>query len=177
MLAHAFNICRLDQCNSLLYTLPESQIQKLQRIQNFAARLLTLSPKYNHCDITPILRELHWLPVKYRIIYKTLLLAYKCIHGMDQFIFKNFSKNINLVGISVLPRNFALLLLSHQHNMVSDLSLPASELRNDLPLHVKNPRTLVKLKSFLKTHLFTLAFSFLCFFPCIRLYILFCSCV
>ena len=163
MLAHAFNICRLDQCNSLLYAHPESQIAKLQRIQNSAARLLTLSSKYNH--ITPILRELHWLPVKYRIIYKTLLLAYKCLQGVEQFIIKNFSRNINLVAMSVLPRNFASLLLSHQHNMVSDLSLPASELRDDLPLHVKNPRTLVKFKSFLNTHLFTLAFSFLCFFP------------
>ena len=80
MLVRAFITCRLDQCNSLLYALPESQIAKFQRIQNSAARLVSLSRKFNH--ITPILRELHWLPVKYRIIYKILLLTYKCLHGM-----------------------------------------------------------------------------------------------
>ena len=71
------NITIMDQCNSLLYALPESQIAKLQRIQNSAARLVSLSRKYDH--ITPILHELHWLPVKYRIIYKILLLTYKCL--------------------------------------------------------------------------------------------------
>ena len=62
MLVDAFITCRLGQCNSLLYALPESQTAKLQRIQNSAARLVSLSRKYDH--ITPILHELHWLPVK-----------------------------------------------------------------------------------------------------------------
>ena len=79
MLVHAFITCRLNQCNSLLYGLPESQITKLQRIQNSAAKLVTLSRKYDH--VTPILHELHWLPVKYRIMHKILLLVYKCLHG------------------------------------------------------------------------------------------------
>ena len=47
MLVHAFITCRLDQCNSLLYALPESQITKLQIIQNSAARLVSLTHKYD----------------------------------------------------------------------------------------------------------------------------------
>ena len=78
-LVHAFVTCRLDCCNSLLLSLPDSQIAKLQRIQNSAARLVTRSSLRHH--ITPILRSLHWLPVSERIKFKVLLLTYKCIKG------------------------------------------------------------------------------------------------
>ena len=59
-LIHAFISSRLDYCNSLLYGLPAYQIQKLQRVQNSAARLVFRDSKF--CRITPLLRALHWLP-------------------------------------------------------------------------------------------------------------------
>ena len=58
---HAFVTCRLDYGNALLCGYPESQIKKLQRVQNVAARLISGRRKYDH--ITPVLKELHWLPV------------------------------------------------------------------------------------------------------------------
>ena len=72
-------MCRIISCNSLLYGLPDLQISKLQRIQNSAARLVTRSRTYDH--ITPILQNLHWLPIRSRIDFKILLLTYKCHHG------------------------------------------------------------------------------------------------
>ncbi len=63
---------RLDYCNALLGGCPASSINKLQIVQNAAARVLTRSRKYDH--ITPILQSLHWLPIKFRISYKILLL-------------------------------------------------------------------------------------------------------
>ena len=78
-LVHAFVTCRFDNCNSLFYGLPDKLIAKLQRTQNSSARLVTLTKSRDH--ISPILRDLHWLPVKSRILYKILLLTYKCIHG------------------------------------------------------------------------------------------------
>ena len=71
---------RLDYCNSLLYRINEYLVSQLQRCQNNAARIVSLRRKYDH--ITPILKDLHWLPVEYRINYKILLLAYKAQHGM-----------------------------------------------------------------------------------------------
>ena len=54
---HAFVANRLDYCNGLLYGLPNTELIKLQRVQNAAARLVTSTRKYDH--ITPILRQLH----------------------------------------------------------------------------------------------------------------------
>ena len=55
---HALITSRFDFCNSILYNLPNNQIEGLQRIQNQAARMLKRIPRRNH--ITPVLRELHW---------------------------------------------------------------------------------------------------------------------
>ena len=77
---HAFATSKLDYCNSLLYVLSKSLLRKLQSVQNSAAHIITLSRKYDH--ITPVLTQLHWLPVHFRIVFKILLLVYKCLNGM-----------------------------------------------------------------------------------------------
>jgi hypothetical protein len=70
---------RIDCCNSLLAGISDSLIWRLQLVQNAAARLVTRLRKFDH--VTPTLRDLHWLPVRQRIIYKVALLVYKCLHG------------------------------------------------------------------------------------------------
>ena len=55
--------------------LPQYLLDKVQRVQNAAARLVSCTRKYDR--ITPVLKELHWLPVKQRIIFKILLFTYK----------------------------------------------------------------------------------------------------
>ena len=69
----------IDYCNSILYGLPAKQIAKLQRLQNYAARLIFKIPKFYH--ITPILCTLHWLPLEFRIHYKIIIITFKAIHG------------------------------------------------------------------------------------------------
>ena len=65
ILIHSFITVKLDYCNSLFYGLLEYFIYRLQSIQNSAARLITFT---NECDhITPILKQLHSLPVNQRI--------------------------------------------------------------------------------------------------------------
>ena len=77
-LVQSLVISRLDYCNSLLAGLPASAIKPLQRIQNAAARLVFNLPKFSH--VTPLFRDLHWLPVVARIKFKTIL-AYKAVDG------------------------------------------------------------------------------------------------
>ena len=69
ILVQALVTSRLDNGNALLLGLPQVLIERLQRIQNCAARLITRSRMSEH--ITPVFkRQLHWLPVKYRLRFK-----------------------------------------------------------------------------------------------------------
>ena len=80
-IVHAFLLSRLDNLNSLLYDIPASKkLERLQMVQNNGARLIVKQSRMDH--ITPTLIKLHWLPVKYRIEYKILLLVYKCVTGV-----------------------------------------------------------------------------------------------
>jgi len=67
-IAQAFISCHLDYCNSLLYSISDSLLQRLQSVQNAAARLVTGMRRCDH--ITPVLRQLHWLPVRQRTHFK-----------------------------------------------------------------------------------------------------------
>lgn len=59
---NAFVSSRIDYCDSTLYGLPMIDHEKLQRVQNIAARLITGSSRRDH--ITPVLKNLHCLPVR-----------------------------------------------------------------------------------------------------------------
>ncbi len=80
ILIHAFMTSRLDYCNALLGGCSARLINKLQLVQNAAARVLTRTRKYEH--ISPVLSTLHWLPIKHRIDFKILLMTYKALNGL-----------------------------------------------------------------------------------------------
>ena len=74
-LVSSFVLSRLDYCNSLLAGLPENRLDRLQRVQNNAARLVLGRRGRDHAK--PLLRSLHWLPARARIEYKIFTLCYR----------------------------------------------------------------------------------------------------
>ena len=78
LLANALVSSRLDYCNPLFLLLIDFELRRLQLVQNSLCRVVTHSSKYSH--ITPQLKKLHWLPVKYRIQFKIGLIAYKILN-------------------------------------------------------------------------------------------------
>ncbi len=80
MLIHAFMTSRLNYCNALLGGCSEHLINKLQMVQNAAAKVITRTRMYDH--IRPVLSTLHWLTIKHRIDFKILLITYKALNGL-----------------------------------------------------------------------------------------------
>ena len=79
IMVNSMIMSKLDYCNAILYGLPNCDLGKLNSVQKLAARLITGIRKYDH--ITPLLKPLHWLPVKRRKECKIVLLVFKCLQG------------------------------------------------------------------------------------------------
>ncbi|KAF7249630.1 putative RNA-directed DNA polymerase from transposon BS [Varanus komodoensis] len=77
---HALVTSRLDFCDALYVGLPLKTVQILQLVQNRAARLLTGTGRYVH--MTPVLRQLHWLPIEVRAQFKVSVMTYKALNGL-----------------------------------------------------------------------------------------------
>ena len=78
LVANALVSSRLDYCNSLFRSLSKFNINKLQCIQNSAARIVTNTSRFS--SMSPVLKTLHWLPVEHRSIFKTSTLVYKFLN-------------------------------------------------------------------------------------------------
>ena len=78
-LMHVFITSRLDNCYSLLINVPASILHNLQRVQNTAVRIIMRRNKRD--SISAILKQLHWLPVKQRVMFKVHCITHKCVYG------------------------------------------------------------------------------------------------
>ena len=153
-------IAHLDYCNSVLYGLPDTSLNRLQRIQNMCARL-TLS-RGRRDSMTECLKELHWLPIKQRIQYKILILTHKCVNKIGPKYLQDL--------IHLRPPVREGLRSSHKTNLLvrpvtkcstfanRSFSVGAPLLWNALPDSMRQLNFLT-FKKMLKTHLFRQAFT------------------
>ena len=157
-LIHTFIFSRLDYCNSLYICLSQSSLKRLQLIQNTAARLLTRTSRRSH--ITPVLVSLHWLPVKFRINYKILLITYKALHDLAP----SYISELLVPHSTSRPlrsSNLGLLSIPHTNRKSKGdhtFAFLAPTLWNHLPQSVRSAKSLDCFKRRLKTHLYRQAF-------------------
>lgn len=156
-LVHAFITSKLDFCNSLFFGLPDYQMSKLQKLQHHAARVITRTKITDH--ITPVLKDLHWLPVNARIIFKILTINHKYIYsGRPEYL------DINIQHSSHVTRRTSTVTLMQplsRHKSTGDrsYSVAAPTLSNSLPGDIRCIEDYVIFKQRLKTHLFLKAFN------------------
>ena len=149
MLVHSIITSKLDYCNSLLINTSQANLFKLQKVQNAAARLVVRGRKRD--GISKVLKELHWLKIESRIIFKILLLTYKRIYGLCSQNLK-----IEYKAYNCRPQDY-LKLETKTANTIHGkrtFDYAAPKLWNALPLEVRTEEDIDRFKRRIKTLLF-----------------------
>ena len=155
-------LSRLDYGNGLLLGSSNKDILRLQRIQNWSAKLIYCAKKFDHA--TPYLRELHWLPVRERITFKIMMYVFKCLAGtapdyLTSCISLYRPTRTGLRSASDVTRltehnSYKTLKSSDDRSFVQK----APHIWNTLPTNIRESTSLSTFKKSLKTHLFSCYF-------------------
>ena len=150
-------LSRLDYANSLLYGITVKDMKKLQTIQNRSARLIFKANRREHTS--PLLQQLHWLPVSERIVFKILFLVFKVRMGeAPGYLSDLLSNYVHSDNTRFLRSHADQYLLTYKRTFTSygDKAFAnfVPKLWNKLPVTLRSADKLEKFKSLLKTHLF-----------------------
>ena len=155
-LVSAFVLSRIDYCNSFLFGSTHDVTSHLQRIQNYAARVILRLPKSS--SIITHLKSLHWLPVKVRSTYKIVCLSYHChsctasSYVTDMLHIRPFHTRNTRSSSDTMP---LLNRPAHSKATLGDrsFSFASSSVLNSIPNDVRCAPSLSSFKSHLKTYL------------------------
>lgn len=159
LLSCSLVLTHLDFVNSALYGLPKYQFERLQRVQNWAAKIVLGSA---YVDSKSALKSLHWLPVKERVDFKILCLVHKCLHNaapqylIDLLSLKTFHRNTRASTSSLtlsVPRIKKATFGSRAFSVCGAI------LWNELPSNLRSVADFRTFKRRLKTHIFRAVFN------------------
>ena len=156
-MVHTMITSHIDYCNVLLYGLPQSALLYLTKIRKMAARSISQRAKYDH--ISPVLKDLHWLPIAQRIEYKVLVMTFKALIGLspqyiEDLLVKRPPKRTRA------DNNNDLVIPAIKRSTFGGRSFRYSgpKLWNSLPKELKTCTDLNYFKKNLKTYLFKIAY-------------------
>ena len=158
-LVHAYVTSKLDANNSLLAGITVEHKRQLERVQNAAAKVVTKRKKFD--SVTPLLYDLHWLPIKDRIKFKILLLTYKSLNEKgpvylkELFMIKSSPHQTRLSN--ALTLDYPLTKLASYGDRA--FSIAAAKKWNKLPQTIRASTSVNSFKNQLKTYLFKERFA------------------
>jgi len=140
----------------MLFGISGNLLRRLQAVQNAAARLVTGTQRHKH--ITPVLRQLHWLPVRQRIEFKLAVLVYKVLIGLSSQCLADDCQLTSTAGRRRLrSSNVTTYEVPRTRTSLGDrlFTVAGPRLWNNLPLHLRDSEhTFLEFCRLLKTHLF-----------------------
>ena len=157
LLVTALVSSRLDYCNSLLYGVADIDLTRLQRVQNRLVHLVTRSHPFTHS--LSLLRSLHWLPVRFRILFKINFLTYKTVHEKQPvYLHSMLAAPLPSRSLRSNTNNRMSVPRVKTNTDVRAFHSCAPSLWNNLQLAVRSASSVATFKKHLKTHHFDLAF-------------------
>ena len=163
-LVHSCILSQIDYCNAVYTSLTEQNLQKLQKIQNDAVRFIFgIKGVARRTPISPYLKKLHFLPVRYRIKFKVALLVFKCVNNLAPIYLSSLLKLRNPKRRSVrLDDDYFLLnipAMPHFKRTEGAFSISGPKIWNDLPYAIRCLSDLILFKKALKTFYFDLVYN------------------
>ena len=156
----SFVLSRLDYCNSSLIDITSGQMYRLQKNQNHATKVVFRKSKHEH--VIPLLKKLHWLPVKERILFKLATFALRIFDGtLPPYLSSCLSvytpsRTLRFSSDEKTLSSAKWKLKGFRHR---SFSVQAPLVWNNLPPHIRHSCSLSQFKTSLKTFLFNSAFS------------------
>lgn len=123
----------------------EKNINKLQKVQNIVARVITGRRKFDH--ISSVIRDLHWLPVKFRIKFKLCTIVFKTLSTKEPVYLRELLVHCNLDRtLRSTDQNFLFIPRCKTVMCSRAFAIAAPTLWNKIPLDIRNSESLATFK-------------------------------